>query len=198
MLEVLFAGTVLALATFTVLGLLRLSDEMSYRAKVDSKLSQIMKARSSLLVTSSFQSLRDKVESYAGNADHLYRFQNGVFTSTHISNPQFHSNNSLGFPFVETVDPFSAGPPEALKYLLSGKPLPGSNTYRDIFPFVEQIILDFDATPASASEVSITYTIYWINEFYRSTEKADATGTVDYQKMGQIDFYFTKYDPTKF
>lgn len=195
MLEVLFAGTVLALATFTVLGLLRLSDEMSYRAKVDSKLSQIMKARASLLVSSSFQGLRDKVAPFADNPAHYYVFQNGKFLPSQINSNLYHVNNSLGFPFVEAVDQFSPGTYQDVKYLLSGKPLPGSSNFREIFPFIEQVILDFDKVPTAATQVKVTYIIYWINEFYRSTEKPDASGAINYNKLGIIEFSFDKYDP---
>ena len=205
MIEVLMAGTILAMSTFMVVGLLKLSDEMSYRAKVDAKLSQIMKTRATTLVNMSFESMRQKVAGKIAYAPNSYSFTRGGFTSTYISDPsyQFSDTTGNGFPFIEATDPFSTGPSNTLKFLLSGKPLPGDapNNFRDIFPFVELINVEFkdsngiSASPATATRVQIFYAIWWINEFVRSTE---VLSSPDFDKLGAIQFDFIKYDPTSY
>jgi Tfp pilus assembly protein PilV len=202
MLEVLFAGTILAMATFMVLGLLKLSDEMSYRAKVDSKVSQIMKARAGVLVNASFASLVAKAATISPTSGQ-YQFQLGNFSTNVISDTSYLGNGTASFPFLETVDPFTTGSFNGDKYLLSGKPLPGTVDYRDIFPFKETVTLVFrdndgPSSLSGATAVKVTYAIWWVNEFVRSTQKADSSGTVDFDKMGAIEFTFTKYDTTTY
>jgi len=191
-LEVLFAMLVLAVTTFTVLGLLKLSDEMSYMAKADSKISQIIKARGSILVKGSFQrlvgaALTPGVPAFAGD---VYKFQNGRFTSSHTPQTQYHNNLHPIFPFLESSYQFDISPsPGDVNHMLSGKPMPGDTNFRDIFPFIEYVELDFNAAPAQANQVKITYRLYWVNEFKRVT---------DSNRLGIVELIFYKYDTLDF
>lgn len=207
MIEVLVAGTILAMATFMVVGLLKLSDEMSFRAKVDAKVSQIMKTRANSLVSMSFESL----EGIAQGAQTVggigrYEFVNGQFNNTYVGNSSFYfSGNPNGFPFLEAIDPFTIGQPNAFKFLLSAKPLPGNTGSRNIFPFVEKVVLQFvdnsnDPQPLGSSTIrraNIQYSVWWVNEFIRSTEVVDPLND-QYQKLSSVEFEFAKYDPSTY
>ena len=200
------AGTILAMATFMVVGLLKLSDEMSFRAKIDAKVSQIMKTRATMLVNMSF----DRLESFAigksANSQGFYQFINGQFNANYVTDPSFYfTGNINGFPFLEPVDPFTLGQTTPEKYLLSGKPVPGSTTLRDIFPFVEVIELQFVdnantvAAPGTTAvrRVNVIYSVWWINEFIRSTQVVNPNADTS-QKISAISFEFVKYDPTTY
>lgn len=206
MVEVLMAGTILAMATFMVFGLLRLSDEMSFRAKVDAKVSQIMKTRATMLVNMSFDRLEGFAIGKVVGAGGVYEFINGQFGSSYVNNPEFYfNNNPNGFPFLEVVDPFTVGQVGPVKFLLSGKPLPGNANTRDIFPFVEVVKLQFVdkdnvvKTPGDASiiRVNVQYAVWWVNEFIRSTQVVDPNND-QYRKLSSIDFEFVKYDPATY
>ncbi len=200
------AGTILAMATFMVVGLLKLSDEMSFRAKVDAKVAQIMKSRANMLINMPFSRLKEIANGKAVSGG-WYEFINGEFNSTYISNPQFHfSNNSNGFPFQEPVDPISLGQTAGdFRFLLSGKPLPGDTTVRKIFPYVEVIQLQFvdddnNTVPlndSSLRRVNVVYTVWWVNEFIRSTVAVDPQTDLT-QKVSSIAFEFAKYDPATY
>jgi hypothetical protein len=200
MLEVLFAGMILALASFTVLGLLRLSDEMTYRAKADAKVSQIFKARGGFLVSTPFEDLRRRVAPFTpvDPSAHIYQFQLGQFTADMVENPARRGNDTEGFPFLEPTDPFSEGDFDTPKYLLYGKPLPGTSSFRSIFPFREFVELDFNGPPSTATECIVRYELSWINDFRRSTIMPDAGGQIDPQKLGRLQFTFLKHDPSSY
>lgn len=205
MIEVLVAATILGLATFMVLGLLKLSDEMSYRARVDAKLSQVMRARAANLVKMSFDSLRQKVSGKVslGGAGSTFEFIHGGFTSAYVNESSylFADSTGNGFPFLESQDPFTYNATGSLRFLLSGKPLPGdpASNYRSVFPFVEKIKIIFQnsngqvAVPSVAVRVRIEYEVWWINEFIKSTQKVELA---DFEKLGAIAFEFIKYDPS--
>jgi hypothetical protein len=204
MLEVLFAGLVLSMATFTILGLLRLSDEMSYRAKADARVAQLFKARASTLVKGSFENLRQIAMASGGPTGGTnFIYQNGRFTSGHVSSGSPYNNNLNPFfhLFLESVDPLGGSVnSQDVKYLLEGKPLPGDNLFREIFPFIEEIRLNFDQAPSTGTptKVDVTYSLTWINEFIRSTQVPDSTAGIDYEKLRIFNFKYTKYDPKNF
>jgi len=201
------AGTILAMATFMVVGLLKLSDEMSYRAKVDAKVSQIMKTRATMLVNMSFQRLRSIATGKSPTAGGWYEFINGQFNSSYVNNSQFHFlPNGNGFPFLEVQDPFTWGTGNTgFQYLLTGKPLPGDTSLRQIFPFVEVIRLQFvdngnvsqAINSTAVRRVNVEYDVWWVNEFIRSTEAVDPNND-QFQKLSSISFEFVKYDPTTY
>jgi hypothetical protein len=153
----------------------------------------------------SFDSLKEKVvgKTQAPSYEGPYIFTHGGFTSTYLSDSTYIMSDSFGngFPFLEAQDPFTYNSSGSLRFLLSGKPLPGdpATNYRSIFPFVEKITLKFqDANggPASSStavRVRVEYEVWWINEFTRSTQLVD---TGDFEKLGAITFEFIKYDPS--
>lgn len=209
MVEVLMAGTILAMATFMVVGLLKLSDEMSYRAKVDAKVAQIMKSRAVMLVNMSFERLRSftSVSGLSVGAQNTYEFTRGQFGVGDVSNAQFRfSDNGNGFPFLDTYDPVTIDQTGGGRlYLLSGKPLPTQTTPRDIFPFVERVSLQFvsyDNIPlppgdSAVCRVNVVYEIWWINEFIRSTVIVDPLSDTS-GKVSSIAFEFAKYDPARY
>jgi len=202
MLEVLFAGLVLAMSTFTILGLLKLSDEMSYRAKADAKVSQIFKSRASILSKGSFENLRQiamtSTPTPVGST--TYRFRSGGFSTNYVSNVNYYLPGT-SFPFLDLADPLGGSiVPQDTKYLLSGKPLPGDTLYRNIFPFIEEVELVFNSNPSSASKVDVRYSLVWVYEFIRSTQRpvGDNSAADDYEKLRIMDFYFVKYDPSAY
>lgn len=203
------AGTILAMATFMVVGLLKLSDEMSYRAKVDAKVAQIMKSRASMLVNMSFERL-EAIARESGPptlSPIKYQFTRGQFNAGHVTDSNFYfPSNGRGFPFLDTYDPVTIDQGGgALLYLISGKPLPGESAPRDIFPFVEVVRLQFtdyanspvDPRISDAFRVNVEYDIWWVNEFIRSTVVVDPLND-DTGKISSIGFEFVKYDPTKY
>jgi hypothetical protein len=199
MLEVLFAGLVLAMSTFTVLGLLKISDEMSYRAKADAKVSQLFKTRSTILVKGPFENLRQIAVNNDPNAT-THVFQSGFFRTNQVAGAFYHTPPTGPFPFFDAVDPLGGSvAPSDMKNLLQGKPIPGDTNFRSIFPFIEQVVLEFNNAPnASPSSVKVRYSLTWLNEFIRSTQRPDVGGGgVDYNKLRIFDFYFVKYDPSR-
>jgi len=177
--EAILATTILAFATFGVLGLLRLSDHMSYRAKVDAKASQLLRARVGVLEGLPFTKLRFLMASYAPDSGNSYVFERGVL-------PVTGNNPTQGFPFLDDADPFD-GLYSSPLYFLSGKALPSGTGERSFFPYMENVTLIFSGPPSSAStgQVQVVYTLSWLDQF---SEGSPA-------KM--LQFVFTKYDTTQ-
>jgi hypothetical protein len=184
---------------------------MSYRAKVDAKVAQIMKSRAAMLVNMSFE----RLESFAlapglvAGPQNKYEFTRGQFGPGNVSNALFRfSDNGNGFPFLDVYDPVTAGQTGGgvgPLYLLSGKPLPTETTPRNIFPFVERVRLQFvsyDNIPLPPGDsdicrVNVEYEIWWVNEFIRSTVVVDPLND-EAGKISSIAFEFAKYDPARY
>lgn len=199
MLEVLFAGLVLAMSTFTVLGLLKLSDEMSYRAKADAKVSQLFKQRATILVKGPFENLK-QIAINNGSTELVHTFRSGFFGVNQVATAAYHTHPGTPFPFFDDIDPLGGSiAPTDKKHLLQGKPLPGDTNFRNIFPFIEEVKLEFDNPPGSSpTKVAVTYSVTWLNEFKRSTVRPDTnSASIDFEKLRIFDFYFVKYDPSR-
>lgn len=144
LIEVMVAAMILALASFGLMGLLRASDQMGYRARVNGVVSNILSTRARQLVSFSYADL--KAASLASGDT----FQRGATTA---------GPNIYTFPFL--VPGESPSSLTATNYLAYGKPLPGDTTPRGIFPFVEYVFLTFDP----GGFVTVKYDLAWTDSY---------------------------------
>ena len=169
LIEVLLATAILGFAAFGLMGLLRLSDRMSYQGKLDARVAQIARSRVGVLISIPFVKLRDAAATGTVSGPNTYEFQRGDWSG----------NTTAGFPFAEDFEP--GGSYTASHYLASGKPLPGTSSYRGIFKYTELITLQFPASPGSSRSVAVSYTLAWEDPYNGGTQT--------------FNFDFTKYDP---
>lgn len=129
--EVLVAGTILAFASFGLMALLRLSDHMTFRAKSDAKVSQIVRSRIGNLVEIPFDRMREYASENPSTFDSTsgistkegvrYVFKRGMMPPT--------TNNVSGniFPFIDPSELWE-GHANSAKYLLSSPPVVNPST----------------------------------------------------------------------
>jgi prepilin-type N-terminal cleavage/methylation domain-containing protein len=193
MVEVIVAVTILAFATFGLIGMLQFSDQMSYRAKVNTKVAQILSAHIEQFSGMPFVEYKNIAASNFG----VSTFQRGYFGST---------PNSPGWPFFLNDDAFAEGLSigaidsatmgNTKYYLVYGKPLPPSTALRGLFPYVETVTLTFNQTSraapytgtvtpyTSADSVTVDYKMQWIDQFNGVTNS--------------ISYTFNRDDPNQF
>jgi prepilin-type N-terminal cleavage/methylation domain-containing protein len=129
--EVLLAASILAFATFGILGLLKLSDQMAFRARADGKGAQIFKSRTLSLVSLPVPYFRHIVVSRGGAVP-----SNGVWKFERGSSAELTPGGKV-FPF------WGVSNPDEVVYLFKSRPLPGQKTLRSIFPYEEAVELSF-------------------------------------------------------
>lgn len=172
--EVLLAGTILAFTMFGVMGLLKVSDEMTYRAKADARAAQFVRERVGSLIGMPFSKIRDVVSEVAASDEggYIWTFERGVL-------PVTEANSTSGFPFGEGLD---LGDYSTPKYMLSSKSPDSPTEFREIFPYRERVLLDFPGVPSTSREASVTYVLEWTDQFSGADRSVSLT--------------FTKYDNT--
>lgn len=169
LIEVLVASMVLAVAAFGLMGLLRASDQMGYRGRINGVVSTLITTRAGQLVSIPFSQIRAAcVDAGGGEDGSVTEFQRGVTGA-----PNFFT-----FPFLIPGE----GGVDSINYLAMGKPLPGTTLPRGLFPFAEFVTVTFSAGGESAT---VRYVITWTD----SMTGADGDN---------FDFTFTKYDPLRF
>jgi len=165
--EVLVASTILAFATFGLLGLLRLSDQMAFRARADGKAAQIFKSRTLSLASLPVSYFRHLV---------LYGGDGNGFTKSSLSGGWLFERGSLSgeavatniFPLGEVEDPTQP------VFLFKTRPLPGQTDLRLVFPYKESVELSFFSdfegvggvsVPSLARSMRIIYVLSWRDSF---------------------------------
>lgn len=169
--EVLVAVMIIGLGSFGLMALLKASDQMAYRGRVDGALAATTAARGGMLVSIPFSVLVGYATAATPVSGTTYAFQKGLWDG---------ENPTGGFPFLLAGE-LDAG---VQNYLLHGKPLPGDVSPRGICPYVELVTVTFNAAPAFAVQAQIAYDIVWTDPL------SGAQGT--------LTFSFVKYDPNRF
>jgi prepilin-type N-terminal cleavage/methylation domain-containing protein len=165
--EVLVAATILAFATFGLTGLLRLSDQMAYRARADGQAANLFKSRSLVLSSMSFDQYRYIVRSTAEQPGGGYLFVRGSLPNAAGVVPTPFGQQ---FPFFGVVDA------NAPVYFFESRPLPGTVNLRSIYPYREEIEISFRnlsgvrvSAPTQAAVVRVVYTLTWSDPFGNET-----------------------------
>lgn len=166
--EVLLASVILAFASFGLVGLLKISDQMAYRARVEGAIASLLDTRGDLLVSSPFSRLVDLASTNTPVSGNTYVFQKGLWNG---------ANSSGVFPFLL---PGESGV-STTNFLTYGKPLPGATGPRGLCPYVELVTLAFNAAPVSASQVDVTYDVVWVDPMAATNKN--------------FTFNFLKHDP---
>lgn len=127
------------------MGLLRASDQMAYKGRINGVVSSLVSTRASHLVSLSFDQYKTLAAASAGGT---YDFQRGRTVGP----------NSHDFPFLVPGE----GGVDSINYLAFGKPLPGATIPHGISPFAEFVTLEFSGTMDS---VKVTYEISWTDSY---------------------------------
>jgi prepilin-type N-terminal cleavage/methylation domain-containing protein len=147
LIEVLVATMILAMASFGLMGLLRASDQMGYRGRVNGVVSTLISTRGRQLVALSYSDY-----STLTGGDGLLQFQRG-----RVSGP-----NILTFPFLVPGE----GGVNSTNYLAYGRPLPGDTIPRGLFPFAEFVTVTTDTTAGTAL---VEYELTWTDSYSGAT-----------------------------
>ena len=160
--EMIVATSILSFATFGILGVLKLSDQMAYRARSDSKASQVFKSRCSMLVALPASYFIYKVKDMASLGG-SWEFSRGVLPR---GDGELNTSSGQIFPFFEVEDA------DAPVYFFQAKPLPGEQALRSVYPYREELKLTFKGLNGEASSairdtryLVFEYSLIWFDTF---------------------------------
>lgn len=162
--EVMVAATILAFATFGLMGLLKLSDQAAFRARASGQAANIFKSRSLVFVSMPMSYFRFLVSSKPSSGTGVWTFKRGVIPATSSAVPAPAVGQDFPFFSVQNAN-------EAV-YFFKSRPLPGTTALRPIFPYAEEVTLSFyDGSGAPVSSLSsarflkIKYSLIWMDPF---------------------------------
>lgn len=166
--EVMVAATILAFATFGLMGLLKLSDQAAFRARASGQAANIFKSRSLVFVSMPISYFRFLVSSKPASSPGVWTFKRGVLPASPSVSPVAAVGQD--FPF------FSVSNANDPVYFFKSRPLPEQTQLRSIFPYSEEVTLSFyDSSGAPASSLSaarfleIKYALTWVDPFSNQT-----------------------------
>lgn len=133
LIEVMVAAVILGLTSFSLLSLLRASDQLAIRARVNGAVASQVKARGGLLTAVSY-------ETAAANV--------GTWSRGGLSGAPEGDLFPAAFALPSDSQPC---------VLVYGKPLPGDADYRPLAPYLETITVTVD----SPGQITITYQLRW-------------------------------------